>query len=838
MIGIVIVSHSKQLALGVRELAAQMVQGQVPIAVAAGIEDPDNPLGTDPIQVYEAIASVFSDNGVLVLMDLGSALLSAEMAIEFLPEAQQQKVYLCEAPLVEGAIAAVVAVAAGRDIQQVMAEARGALLAKATQLGVVSRPLSLVSHNTPTTNIESPTREIRLIVSNRLGLHARPAAQFVTTAARFQSQILVQNLTRNTELVRGDSINQVATLGVRQGHELLITATGSDADEALAALQGLFANNFGEDNVALNSPPALHHEVTPAIHGELLGIAASAGVAIAPVVHYQPTHISITEYHVDDPDAEWQRVQAAIHTARQEMQAVFSQASLQIGDAEAAIFDAQLLFLEDPVLLEAAHQRILEHHINAEAAWQAVVDEVATSYRTLEDSYLQERVDDVVDVGQRVLRLLAGNAPANLHLEEPAILVATDLSPSDTARLDPKKVLGICTTSGSATSHSAIIARTLGIPAVLGVDAQVLHLADGTLMALDGESGKAWVEPESHILDLLAAKQLAWQTAQQEARATAHQPAITRDGRQVSVFANIGSINDVQVAVANGAEGVGLLRTEFLYLDRTSAPTEEEQLEVYQAIAQVLDNRPLIIRTLDVGGDKPLPYLRVGFPEANPFLGWRGIRFCLDHLDLFKTQLRAILRASVGHQIKIMLPMIASVTEVRAAKVILGEVQAELNQAGISFDAAMKVGIMVEVPAAVAIADQLAAEVDFFSIGTNDLSQYVMASDRTNPRVANLVDALHPAVLRMVQQTIQAAHAAGISVGLCGELAADTLATPILLGLGLDELSVNPQSIPGVKQAIARFCIVESEAIVASALQQDSAVNVRKLISTSVIPPA
>ncbi|QFS44129.1 PTS-Fru-EIIA, PTS system, fructose-specific IIA component [Nostoc sphaeroides CCNUC1] len=836
VIGIVIVSHSKQLALGVRELAAQMVQGQVSIAVAAGIEDPENPLGTDPIQVYEAIASVFSDDGVLVLMDLGSALLSAEMAIEFLPEAQQQKVYLCEAPLVEGAIAAVVAAAAGRDIHQVMAEARGALLAKATQLGLVSSPLSLVTPTT--TNVKLPTREIRLIVSNRLGLHARPAAQFVATAAQFQSQILVQNLTRNTELVRGDSINQVTILGVRQGHELLIAATGSDADEALAALQGLFANNFGEDNVALNSPPAFHHQVTPATHSELLGIAASAGIAIAPVVHYQPTHISITEYHVDDPDSEWQRLQAAIHTARQEIQAVFSQASLQIGDAEAAIFDAQLLFLEDPVLLEVAHQRILEHHINAEAAWQAVVDEVATSYRTLEDSYLQERVEDVVDVGQRVLRLLAGNAPANLHLEEPAILVATDLTPSDTARLDPRKVLGICTTSGSATSHSAIIARTLGIPAVLGVDAQVLYLADGTLMALDGESGKAWVEPESHILDLLAAKQSAWQTAQQEARATAHQPAITRDGRQVSVFANIGSINDVQVAVASGAEGVGLLRTEFLYLDRTSAPTEEEQLEVYQAIAQVLDNRPLIIRTLDVGGDKPLPYLRVGLPEANPFLGWRGIRFCLDHLDLFKTQLRAILRASVGHQIKIMLPMIASVTEVRAAKVILGEVQAELNQAGISFDAAMKVGIMVEVPAAVAIADQLAAEVDFFSIGTNDLTQYVMASDRTNPRVANLVDALHPAVLRMVQRTIKAAHAAGISVGLCGELAADTLATPILLGLGLDELSVNPQSIPGVKQAIARFSIVESEAIVASALQQDSAEHVRQLISTSVIPPA
>ncbi|MDZ8189434.1 MAG: phosphoenolpyruvate--protein phosphotransferase [Nostoc sp. ChiSLP02] len=837
MVGIVIVSHSKQLALGVQELAAQMVRGQVPIAVAAGIEDPENPLGTDPIQVSEAIATVFSDDGVLVLMDLGSALLSAEMALEFLSPGQREKVYLCEAPLVEGAIAAVVAAAAGRNIQQVMAEARGALLAKATQLSGVSNQFLVGDSNIPASNTQFPTQEIHIIVSNRLGLHARPAAQFVATVARFQSQILVQNLTRNTQLARGNSINQLTTLGVRQGHELLITANGPDADEALAALQVLFTTNFGEDNAAVDYSPVLQHETTAATDGELLGIPASGGVAIAPVVRYQPTPIAVTEYHVDEPEIEWQRLHSAINTARQEIQAVFSQASIQIGDTEAAIFDAQLLFLEDPVLLEAAHERILEHRINAESAWQAVVDEVASSYRTLEDSYLQERVDDVVDVGQRVMRLLTGNAPANLHLESPAILVASDLTPSDTAGLDPTKVIGICTTSGSATSHSAIIARTLGIPAVLGVDPQVLHLADGTLMALDGESGKAWVEPASDILEQLLVKREAWQAAQQQALATAHEAAITRDGRQVRVFANIGSINDVQVAVANGAEGVGLLRTEFLYLDRTSAPTEEEQLAVYQAIAEVLDNRPLMIRTLDIGGDKPLPYLRIGFPEANPFLGWRGIRFCLGHPEIFKTQLRAILRASVGRQIKIMLPMIATLAEVRAAKAILREVHAELTQAGIPFDPQIKLGIMVEVPSAVAIADRLAAEVDFFSIGTNDLSQYIMAGDRTNPRVANLVDALHPAVLRMVQQTVEAAHGLGISVGLCGELAADPLATPILLGLGLDELSVNPQSIPAIKQAIHQLSLKESEAIVALALQQDSVEEVREIISISVTPP-
>ncbi|MFN6566911.1 phosphoenolpyruvate--protein phosphotransferase [Dendronalium sp. ChiSLP03b] len=829
MVGIVIVSHSKQLALGVQELAAQMVQGNVRLAVAAGIEDAHNPLGTDPIQVYEAIASVFSGDGVLVLMDLGSALMSAEMALEFLSEVQREKVHLCEAPLVEGAIAAVVAAAAGRNIQQVIAEARGALVAKAIQLGVVSSQLSVGSSET-TTHTEYPTREIRLTVSNRLGLHARPAAQFVATVTRFQSQIRVRNLTRNTEAIRGDSINQVAILGVLQGHELVITAAGADADEALAALQALFTTNFGEDNTSFEPLQTVDHEVTPAIGGELSGIGASPGVAIAPVVHYQPPIITITEYHVDDPELEWQRLHRAICTAKQEIQTLFSQASIQIGDAEAAIFDAHLLFLEDPVLLEAAHQRILDCHLNAEAAWQAVVNEVAASYHTLEDSYLQERVDDVVDVGQRVLRLLVGNTHSELHLSEPAIVVANDLTPSDTAGLDPKKVLGICTTSGSATSHSAIIARTLGIPAVLGVDAEVLHLEDGTLMALDGESGKAWVQPEPDILDVLEAKREAWQTAQQEARATAHQPAITRDGRQVSIFANIGSIADVQVAVANGAEGVGLLRTEFLYFDRATAPTEEEQFTVYQAIAQVLDRRPLIIRTLDIGGDKPLPYLKLKVPEANPFLGWRGIRLCLDRPELFKTQLRAILRASARHNIKVMLPMIATVAEIRAAKEILGEVKAELRQAAIPFDEAIAVGIMVEVPSAVAIADRLAAEVDFFSIGTNDLSQYVMAGDRTNPRVATLVDALHPAVLRMVQQTVQAARTAGIWVGLCGELAADPLATPILVGLGLNELSVNPQAIPLLKQAIAQLSVAEAEAIAASVLQQDSATDVRALL--------
>ncbi|MBK1986744.1 phosphoenolpyruvate--protein phosphotransferase [Sphaerospermopsis aphanizomenoides BCCUSP55] len=826
MVGIVIVSHSKQLALGVQELAAQMVQGKVPLAVAAGIDDPENPLGTDAIQVYEAIASVYSDDGVLVLMDLGSALMSAEMALEFLTPEQREKVYLCAAPLVEGTVAAAVAAMSG-NIQQVIAEAQGALVAKETQLGLISSPLTAVSHQLITNEVI--TKEIKLKVKNRLGLHARPSAQFVATASRFQSQIRVQNLTRNTEFVRGDSINQVATLGVRQGHELLITATGIDAQEALNTLQKLINNNFGEDDsiVELKSN---RPEITAPTDGELVGIGASPGIAIAPLVHYQSAAVAFTEYHIENVNIEWQRLQAAIQTAKQEIATLLSQTSIQIGDAEAAIFDAHLLFLADPVMLEAARQHIVEERLNAEFAWQAVVDEVANSYRRLEDAYLQERVDDVVDVGRRVLRILMGNAPTDLELTEPSIVVATDLSPSDTVKLDPSKVMGICMTSGSATSHSAIIARTLGIPAVLGVDPQVLNLQSGTLMALDGESGKAWVAPAAETLHRLEAKREAWKIAQAEARKLAHQPAITRDGCHIKVLANIGSITDAQLAVHHGAEGVGLLRTEFLYLDRTNPPTEEEQLEVYQAITQVLDKQPLIIRTLDVGGDKHLPYLSSSVAEANPFLGVRGIRFCLENPQLLKTQLRAILRASVGKNIKIMWPMIATLTELRAAKEIFYEVQEELREAGIAFDENMNVGMMIETPAAVAIADQFAKEVDFFSIGTNDLSQYVMAGDRTNPRVATLADALQPAVLRMIQRTVKAAHAANIWVGLCGEVAAETVVAPILLGLGVDELSVNPQAIAPLKLAISQLTLKEAQAIANVSLQQDSATSVRELV--------
>lgn len=839
MIGIVIVSHSKQLAEGVRELVIQMVGDKVPLAIAGGIDDPQNPLGTDPVQVHQAIASLLCNDGVLVLMDLGSAVLSAEMALEFLTQSQRDKVRLCEAPLVEGAIAASVAAASGSNIEQVIAQAREALAAKAAQLGTVealtdSEHTSFSNppvHLSERTTDNQPPAEIRLTIRNSFGLHARPAAKFVTTASRFQSQIRVRNLTQNNEFVNALSINQVATLGVRQGHEIAIAASGEDAQQALSALQALVENNFGESNTPnqinkkdnFSSLNPLHEGGT----GEFIGIPASPGVAIAPVFQYRLSLVQVQDqYIVEDVEAEWQRLQAAIDRSRQEIQTLH-----QSSGNSATIFDAHLLFLTDPALLEPVRQLIFEQHQNAEFAWQTVVDEIATTYRQLEDTYMQERAIDVVDVGVRVLRSLSGTSANTIKPTVPSILVATDLTPSDTVSLDSTMVLGICTTLGSATSHSAILARTLGIPAAVGLESEVLDLPNGTFLALDGENGKVSVNPDSDLQDLLESKRDAIISAQQQAQTKANQPAITRDGKRVTVLANINGTADAQIALEQGAEGVGLLRTEFLFLDRNSTPTEDEQLEIYQAIAQILDNRPLIIRTLDIGGDKPLAYLNLP-PETNPFLGWRGIRWCLAQPNIFKTQLRAILRASPNHQIKILFPMIATLAEVQAAKAILAEVQAELHQAGIPFDDKMEIGIMVEVPSSAAIADQLAAHVDFFSIGTNDLSQYIMAADRTNPQVAKLADALHPAVLRTIAQTVQAAHQAGIWVGICGEIAADPLAVPILLGIGIDEFSLNPQSIPTLKQKITQLTQTEAIAIASSALKLDCAAKVRSLVST------
>lgn len=838
MVGLVIVSHSDKLAAGVYDLANQAAQGQVPLAIAGGVDDLENPLGTDATRVQAAIEAVYSEDGVIVLMDLGSAVISAEMAVELLPNRHQAaKVRLCSAPLVEGAVAAAIQATMTNDIELIIAEAKGALAAKMAELGDDPASLVLDELSSPSPQTTT-TAEIHLLIRNRLGLHLRPAAQFIETAANFQATVYLRNLTKDSMWVNAKSFNRVMFLNVRQSHEIAIKADGPDAAEALTALQHLVESNFGEtepdpqfmsavDKAATATQPSRPPPNALAVSPPTIeGLPASPGIAIGPVVQYGLVSFDVPQRSVGDSHAEWQRLQQAIGTARQELETLYHRTSLQVGPDEAAIFEAHRLILADPELLQTVHQRLFEQQLNVEAIWQQVIEETMAQYRALNQPYMQARATDVADVGQRVLRLLCGEQEITFQLAEPAILWATDLTPSDTAHLDTQLVLGICTELGSATSHSAILARALGIPAVVGLGPMPTALPEGTKLALDGQQGWVWFDPNVELLTALENQRQTWINQQQAAQQSSHRPAITQDGHQLEVVANIGGLADVRAALDNGAEGVGLLRTEFLYLDRQTAPSEEEQWAIYHEIAEVLGKRPFIIRTFDIGGDKPLPYLQIE-PEDNPFLGWRGIRIGLAQPAILKTQLRAILRASPGHQLKVMFPMVATVEEVRAAKKILAEAKAELRQAQIPFDEIIEVGIMIEVPAAVAMADLLAQEVDFFSIGTNDLSQYTMAADRTNPRVAELADAFQPAVLRLIQQTIQTAHAAGIWVGLCGELAGNPLATPILLGLELDEFSMSGPAIPVVKQTISQLSRLQAKTIALTALELDSASAIR-----------
>lgn len=836
MVGIVVVSHSAKLAAGIRELAQQMVQEEVPLAVAGGIDDPENPIGTDPMLVQKAIESVYSDDGVLVLMDLGSALLSAEVAVEFLPPEQQQNVHLISAPVVEGALAAVVQASVGGTLAQVKAEAQGALAVKANHLGEEAAQDAAEPEAA-----RGETRTLTLMVQNKLGLHARPAARFVSTANQFTADIRVS---KGEQSANAKSINQVATLGVRQGDEIRISAVGPDVDAALTAFSDLAARNFGDVDAEDEQPTAVATQ-QPSEAGELAGIAASPGIAIGPVFLYQPQLPPVEVTQIEDAVAEWARLETAVNAALVELAQVRANAERRVGAEEAAIFDAHRLFLQDPDLQQKAKIAIESQKINAAAAWHDAIAETAAAFRALDDPYMQARAADVEDVGHRVLRHLLGVAPPTLEFAQPSIVVARDLSPSDTARLDRNHVLGICTEFGGATSHSAILARALGIPAIVGVGAQLGAIDDGQMIALDGDAGRIWLAPDETRLAQLQAQRDAWLQQQTAAKAAGSEPAVTADGQRIEVAANIGGPKDTAVALEYGAEGVGLFRTEFLFLDRESAPDEAEQVKAYRQVVAAMGERPLIIRTLDVGGDKPLPYLDLG-EEANPFLGWRGIRFCLDMPHIFKPQLRAILRASANgngepYNVKIMFPMVGSLQEVRRAKAILEEVKQELRAEGFPFSPDIEVGVMIEVPSAVAIADQLAREVHFFSIGTNDLTQYVMAADRGNASVAELAQALQPAVLRLVKQTVDAAHAAGIWVGMCGELAGNPLATPLLIGLGLDELSMSAPSIPAVKAAVRAITIADARQFAEKVLQLESANDViehlEKLVGELPVPP-
>ncbi|KEO84124.1 phosphoenolpyruvate--protein phosphotransferase [Tumebacillus flagellatus] len=566
----------------------------------------------------------------------------------------------------------------------------------------------------------------------------------------------------------------------------------------------------------------------------LKGIGVSDGIRFGSVLLYQPNSASQTPVRETiDPsetDAELSRLQKAKDASYQELEDLVAHTRQTLGEDKAVILQGQQSFLADPSFYPEIERLVSSQHKSAELAVKQIVDQFVMIFESMPQEYMRERASDLKDIGNRMLAHLSGAQGVRLsEIREEIILVADDLTPSDTVQLNRQYVRGILTRIGGKTSHTAILARSLGIPAVLGIGDALDLLHDGDEVILDGTAGLVILNPEESTRQTYEQKQREEADYLKSLEEFQNQPAKTSDGKTFEIAANIGTPAEATAAVEGGAEGVGLYRTEFLFMNATSMPTEDEQFEAYKSVAETMAGRPVVIRTLDIGGDKELPYLSLPH-EMNPFLGYRAIRLCLDRPELLSTQLRAILRASHYGKLKVMFPMISNLSEFRQAKAIFREVAEQLRKEGVPFDEAMEVGIMVEIPSAALLADQFAREVDFFSIGTNDLVQYTLAVDRMNEKVAPLYDYFHPAVVHLIHRVIDASHRAGKWTGMCGGMAGDPLAAPLLAGLGLDEWSMDANSIKKVKHKISTLHHEECKQLAEQALQLGTAEEVRALL--------
>lgn len=666
-----------------------------------------------------------------------------------------------------------------------------------------------------------------IIVPNPEGMHARPAAVLVNLAKKYKSDI---RLKRGDKEVTVRSVVGLMGLEIAHGDTVHFVANGPDAVAAIAELSEALKAGLGEEgakpiastasiaSLTAAPPPPRPRSDDPNI---ILGVAASPGIAVGYTYQIRnQADISVPETAAN-PNQERRNLEQAIDQARLEIEALRAKVHGQADAGKAAIFAAHLELLEDPELSDTA-TNLIDKGKSAAFGWKQSYLAQADYLSKLKSELLAARATDLRDVGGRVLRILTGKSAEVVSYPDNCILLAEDLTPSDTASMEKGKVLGFCTVGGGATSHVSILARSMDIPAIAGAEQRIIDLPDGTPVILDGSKGRLRLNPSSEEMDQVRQKQARLKQKREVELSTAEQPATTKDGHRIEVVANIGNEKDAEKAVSLGGEGVGLLRSEFIFMERDSAPSEDEQTEIYARIARILGNRPLIIRTLDVGGDKPLPYLPIPH-EENPFLGERGIRIGFDRPDILRTQLRAILRSSTHGNVKIMFPMIATLDDWRMAKAMLEEERQKLGVAPIA------AGIMVEVPSAAVLADQFAKEADFFSVGTNDLTQYTLAMDRGHPKLAPYVDGLNPAVLSLIGVAAKAANANGKFCGICGGIGSDPQAVPILIGLGVRELSVSVPTIPSIKAQIRALSLADCERLAEQALSLKSGAEVREL---------
>ena len=563
------------------------------------------------------------------------------------------------------------------------------------------------------------------------------------------------------------------------------------------------------------------------------GILASPGIAFGKALLLKEDEIVIDRKKIsaDQVDQEVERFLSGRAKASAQLETIKTKAGETFGEEKEAIFEGHIMLLEDEELEQEIIALIKDKHMTADAAAHEVIEGQASALEELDDEYLKERAADVRDIGKRLLRNILGLKIIDLSaIQDEVILVAADLTPSETAQLNLKKVLGFITDAGGRTSHTSIMARSLELPAIVGTGSVTSQVKNDDYLILDAVNNQVYVNPTNEVIDKMRAVQEQVASEKAELAKLKDLPAITLDGHQVEVCANIGTVRDVEGAERNGAEGVGLYRTEFLFMDRDALPTEEEQFAAYNAVAEACGSQAVIVRTMDIGGDKELPYMN--FPkEENPFLGWRAIRIAMDRREILRDQLRAILRASAFGKLRIMFPMIISVEEVRALRKEIEIYKQELRDEGKAFDESIEIGVMVETPAAATIARHLAKEVDFFSIGTNDLTQYTLAVDRGNDMISHLYQPMSPSVLNLIKQVIDASHAEGKWTGMCGELAGDERATLLLLGMGLDEFSMSAISIPRIKKIIRNTNFEDAKVLAEQALAQPTTDELMTLVN-------
>ena len=568
----------------------------------------------------------------------------------------------------------------------------------------------------------------------------------------------------------------------------------------------------------------------------LQGIAASDGIAIAKVYTLTEPDLTVTKVTVEDSEKEVSRLDDALAASIKDVELIKETALKNLGEEEAQVFDAHLMVLSDPELIGQVKDSITSNKVNAESALKEVTDMFISIFAGMEDNpYMQERAADIRDVSKRILAHLLGvKIPSPATIKDEVIIVAADLTPSDTAQLNRQYVKAFVTDIGGRTSHSAIMARSLEIPAIVGTKEVTLLAKDGDIIIVDGLAGDVFLNPSEEVIAEYRAKAEAFAAQQAEWEKLKDSKTYTKDGHQVELAANIGTPKDLEGVVHNGAEGVGLYRTEFLYMDSHEMPTEEDQFEAYKAVLEGMNGKPVVVRTMDIGGDKELPYLPLPH-EMNPFLGYRAIRISLHEPEMFRTQLRALLRASVYGKLRIMFPMIATLNDFRGAKALLEEEKAKLIAEGVAVSDDIQVGIMIEIPAAAVLAHQFAKEVDFFSIGTNDLIQYTMAADRMNERVSYLYQPYNPSILTLIKHVIDSAHKEGKWAGMCGEMAGDQTAVPLLVGLGLDEFSMSASSVLKTRSLISKLTLGDMQVLAAKAINECATVQeVEALVEEAV----